>query len=299
MRQHLTRTGVVVGTPAYMAPEQARNPNVDFRADLFSLGVVLYQMLAGKLPFRGHDALSTLMSICSDIPEPPTKFVKDLPVAMNNLVMKLLAKEADQRFQSAQEVCQAIEAINLKHFGGRALRTSELKTQPSLDALVARPVTPATLSSATVAEPSPFSFRRKRDKLVSLSSSSELTLPGPPPKPTPPKSPDRRWPWMLVAAGLMGVVVLVVTLAVIRMRDDAGQPVAAVVEPKKGKVAVVDKKEPAAELPEPVAEVEDPFPQFDRHRCRHGSCRKMRRSRPWRRSMLGTRRSIRRNGRSI
>jgi eukaryotic-like serine/threonine-protein kinase len=263
--QHLTRTGVVVGTPAYMAPEQARNPNVDFRADLFSLGVVLYQMLAGKLPFRGHDALSTLMAICNDPVEPPAKLVKDLPAEMNELVLKLLAKDPKDRFASAQEVGLALEAINIKHYSGRAALTSETTTQPSVALPVAKPVGPTMSSGTSVptqAETNPFSFRAKRDKLVSLSSSSERTLPAPPKKSMPMKPPGPMRPWIAVAAGLTGLIVLMV-LVVIRVREDRGQSEAEVALPNKGRVVDVDKNEPAVKLPEPVAEVEDPFPQFD------------------------------------
>jgi serine/threonine protein kinase/formylglycine-generating enzyme required for sulfatase activity/WD40 repeat protein len=236
--QHLTRTGAVVGTPAYMSPEQARSPNVDSRSDLFSLGVILYQMLTGRLPFRGHDAISTLMAICNDPAEPPAKLVNDLPAELNELVLKLLAKEPQHRFASAQEVGLALEAICRKHFGGPAVPTPE--------------------------EPNPFSFRTKPDKLVSLSS-SEKTLPASPPEQAPPSPWGRMRPWMLLAAGVLGTIVLVAAIVVIRNRGDNGPAIAAVADPKKPGDAVVEKKEPPVDLlpAEPVAEAEDPFPQFD------------------------------------
>ena len=137
--QHLTRTGVVVGTPAYMAPEQAKSATIDFRADLFSLGVILYQMLVGQLPFRGHDALSTMMAICTELPEPPAKRVKDLPLDMNALVLRLLEKEPADRFASAAEVGQALETIHTKHFGGMSAPTSDRKL-PTMSVPRAMPV---------------------------------------------------------------------------------------------------------------------------------------------------------------
>ena len=277
--QHLTRTGAVVGTPAYMAPEQARNPHVDSRADLFSLGVILYQMLTGKVPFKGHDTISTLMSICNDPVEPPTNHVNDLPAAMNELVLKLLAKDKGERYQSAAEVGCALEAINLKHFAGRALATSDLKTTPSLKALVAKPVMPTPPPTPTPMddEESPFAFHRKRDKLVSLSSSSEMALPIPAPKSSPPKRrttppatkpTTRLWPWLLLAGGMMAALAVVMVLVVMRIFGGQESSVAEVVVPK-AKAVTVDRMGRGRPIelpnpePEPVVAADDPFPQFD------------------------------------
>ena len=69
----LTQSGAIVGTPAYMAPEQARGGNVDYRADLFSLGVVLYRLTTGRLPFRGDNTMSLLTALALDTPTPPRK----------------------------------------------------------------------------------------------------------------------------------------------------------------------------------------------------------------------------------
>src|SRR5207249_3972927 len=68
---NLTQEGAIVGTPAYMAPEQARGEAVDDRADLFSLGCVLYRMAAGRQPFSGKDAISTMRAVAPESPKPP------------------------------------------------------------------------------------------------------------------------------------------------------------------------------------------------------------------------------------
>jgi serine/threonine protein kinase len=110
--QHLTLSGVIMGTPAYMAPEQARSGTpVDARADLFSLGVVLYRLCTGTLPFRGDDMMSTLMSLAMDQPGSPRLLNPDLPQALSDLVMRLLEKEPKQRIGSADEVVQALTAM--------------------------------------------------------------------------------------------------------------------------------------------------------------------------------------------
>jgi formylglycine-generating enzyme required for sulfatase activity len=108
---HLTQTGAVIGTPAYMAPEQAQSQNIDGRADLFSLGVVLYRLSTGAMPFRGHDTMSTLLSLAMDNPKPPRELNADVPEELSNLVMKLLEKKPAERIGSASEVVQALQVI--------------------------------------------------------------------------------------------------------------------------------------------------------------------------------------------
>jgi serine/threonine protein kinase len=105
----LTESGVVAGTPEYMAPEQARGEAVDHRSDLFSLGSVLYTLCTGRPPFRGSTALAVLRHV-SDTPAPPVRSVKpDVPAWLEALIARLLAKDPAQRFQSAAEVAALLE----------------------------------------------------------------------------------------------------------------------------------------------------------------------------------------------
>jgi serine/threonine protein kinase len=108
---HFTQAGAVIGTPAYMAPEQANGAEVDARCDLFSLGVVLYRACTGVLPFGGKDTLSVLSALATHTPPPPHQLVPALPRACSALVMRLLAKDAGGRPQSAREVVEAIAAL--------------------------------------------------------------------------------------------------------------------------------------------------------------------------------------------
>jgi hypothetical protein len=106
-----TQAGAVIGTPHFMAPEQANAGEVDARCDLFSLGGVLYLASTGELPFGGKDTLSVLSALATKIPPSPRAFDPTLPRAFSELVMGLLAKDRDDRPQSAREVVEAIEAI--------------------------------------------------------------------------------------------------------------------------------------------------------------------------------------------
>jgi Leucine-rich repeat (LRR) protein len=107
----LTQQGAIIGTPAYMAPEQGRGGSIDSRCDLFSLGVVIYQMGCGRLPFRGRETMSTLMSIALDQPTPPRRTNAKLPQALSDLVMTLLEKDPNLRPASASAVVEALQAI--------------------------------------------------------------------------------------------------------------------------------------------------------------------------------------------
>lgn len=105
----ITRTGVVAGSPQYMSPEQANGETLDCRADLFSLGGVLYTMGTGHSPFRAENVVAAIRRVCDDVPPPLTETNPDLPDFLAMVVARLLAKDPGDRFQSAVEVCELLE----------------------------------------------------------------------------------------------------------------------------------------------------------------------------------------------
>jgi hypothetical protein len=100
----LTQSGFVAGSPLYMAPEQARGETLDHRADLFSLGSVLYTMCTGRPPFRAANTLAVLRRVCEDRPRPIRETNPEIPDWLADVVTKLMSKEPTERFQSAAEV---------------------------------------------------------------------------------------------------------------------------------------------------------------------------------------------------
>jgi eukaryotic-like serine/threonine-protein kinase len=108
---HITQEGAIVGTPAYMSPEQAIADELDPRTDLFSLGVVLYQMATGHLPFAGRNVTAVLTVLTTKNPDPPRQHAPDLPPALDGLILKLLEKDRRNRPASATAVVDAIKLI--------------------------------------------------------------------------------------------------------------------------------------------------------------------------------------------
>ena len=126
----LTQQGAIVGTPAYMAPEQARGETVDARCDLFSLGVVLYRLCTGRQPFHASDSISTLLEVALHEPASPLQINPDLPQELSDMVMKLLEKDPARRFAAAGEVVQAIQALERKLAREAAEPTEALAAAP-------------------------------------------------------------------------------------------------------------------------------------------------------------------------
>ena len=107
----LTSVSMLVGTPAFMSPEQARAQPTDRRSDLFSLGSVLYRLTTGELPFSGSSVINTLIAVTSHDPKPAHTLNPQVPKRLGDLIMRLLAKDPSQRPQSAQEVAKELDAI--------------------------------------------------------------------------------------------------------------------------------------------------------------------------------------------
>jgi serine/threonine protein kinase len=174
---HLTQSGAIVGTPAYMAPEQARAEPLDHRCDLFSLGCVLYRMTTGQMPFKGDTAMALLTALALDSPTPVHELNPSLSRSLSDLIMRLLAKKPADRPASAKALLADLQAIERE-------RTTSSQTAP-----VAVPV----------AKPIP--------QVKASDLWADLTLPQPSkaatPQPAPTNSAPRPKRRLLIAAGLL------------------------------------------------------------------------------------------------
>lgn len=219
---HLTQSGAIIGTPAYMAPEQARSQPVDHRADLFSLGVMLYEMTTGRRPFTGTDTMSVLTSLAVDTPSSPRELTPAVPESLSNLTMRLLAKKAEQRPASARDVADELMQV--------LVQTS-------------RPMVEAMPGSAPLSQPSPVSATIEEpwagiddaSELADVTSQAAV-------KPSPPRfSNSMIW----IAAGVLSLAAIA-GIVYLTSRDGPGNDqVAKKEEPKKEPVPIPPRKDKA------------------------------------------------------
>ncbi len=106
-----TRVGDILGTPQYMSPEQAKGERLDGRSDLFSTGIVLYQLLTGQRPFKGDSLVSLAMQITTAEPTPIEQLRPEVPAAVRRIVARCLAKSPDRRYRSGQELAEALNKV--------------------------------------------------------------------------------------------------------------------------------------------------------------------------------------------
>ncbi|MCK4572954.1 MAG: serine/threonine protein kinase, partial [candidate division Zixibacteria bacterium] len=100
----MTKTGIAMGTPNYISPEQLKGQKVDQRSDLFSLGVVMYELLLGRRPFKGENLTSLIYAIVNHDPEKPSNVNPQIPLLFDHIIARTLQKDPAQRYQKASEI---------------------------------------------------------------------------------------------------------------------------------------------------------------------------------------------------
>jgi serine/threonine-protein kinase len=190
----MTETGSIVGTAQYLSPEQARGGEVDQRSDLYSLGIVLYELLTGKTPFEGDTPVEIAMKHLSTPPQPPSKLRSDIPRELDMVVLRALAKDPDDRYQSADEMEADLERVSR---GARvAPATKESATQ-----VMRAPAPPPVVEStaATMIAPSPTRRRGRDVPPVVAEEEYEERRGGEQERPL--------WPWLVAAAFVIAAII--------------------------------------------------------------------------------------------
>jgi serine/threonine-protein kinase len=183
----MTETGSIVGTAQYLSPEQARGGEIDPRSDLYSLGVVLYELLTGKTPFDGETPVEIAMKHLSNPPQPPSKLRSDIPPELDQVVMRALAKNPDDRYQNAEEMEADLERVAR----GRPVAATTAATQ----VMRAAPPAAAAATAATMIAARPGAGEIPPPIVVDEEDEER----GGPERPL--------WPW-LVAAGFVIVAII-------------------------------------------------------------------------------------------
>jgi TolB-like protein/Flp pilus assembly protein TadD len=107
----ITDKGIIIGTPEYMSPEQVEGKGIDHRSDIYSLGIILYEMVAGRVPFEGDTPLSIAMKHKNEMPKEPIEFNAQIPEDLNQLILKCLEKDKNNRFQNSNELLSELIKI--------------------------------------------------------------------------------------------------------------------------------------------------------------------------------------------
>ena len=216
----LTQSGAVVGTPAYMSPEQARGLKVDHRTDLFSLGAVLYRLCTGQNPFNGPTVMAVLMALGTDEPTPVRELNPNVPESLAALIHQLLAKKPEDRPQTAVEVAKRLRAILDKLFAvtPEAKVSAPPATAPDVSTsqpfvVNSVPVQPPVVAPMQVTAPATLAVAEEGK------APTEETIEPPAPTPVRKKWRGKR---LWIAMGLMALLAVVAGVIAIKIKNKDG-----------------------------------------------------------------------------
>ena len=188
----MTEAGSIVGTAQYLSPEQARGGEVDPRSDLYSLGVVLYELLTGKTPFEGETPVEIAMKHLSNAPKPPSKLRPDIPPELDMVVLRALAKNPDDRYQSADEMEGDLERVAR----GASVSATTVDTATQV---LRRPATAAAAAATAATMIAPPASARTGSAPPAVVEDEEVAESGGPERPI--------WPWLIAIAFVVAAVI--------------------------------------------------------------------------------------------
>ncbi len=199
----LTGEGTVMGTAPYMSPEQLKGVEVDSRSDIFSFGILLYEMVVGRRPFQGDSGIELASSILKDTPSSVGEIRADLPRHLGRIIQHCLEKDPERRYQSAKDVRNELEGLKGEIDSGQLTVTSghPVAAAPPTGAA---PAVPSSAAGSPVAVSGPESLSSGS----SVVTGGPISTPGEVEFPSSGEGPLSRRPWGLVVAVLIAVVIL-------------------------------------------------------------------------------------------
>jgi serine/threonine-protein kinase len=198
----MTETGSILGTAQYLSPEQAQGHAVGARSDLYSIGIVLYELLTGRVPFDGDSAVTIALKQVSELPVPPSEINPQVTPELESVVLRALEKDPADRFADADEFIAALDAAASRIPSPRAIAAAEAAAAAA--AAGGAVLAPPTGSQTMVVPPGGVAQRPPRRAARQGAGGAP---PAPPPAPEP--GPQRkRWPWLVLAGLLLVGVVL-------------------------------------------------------------------------------------------
>ncbi len=170
--KRVTAEGMIIGTPAYLSPEQAQGHTLDHRTDLYSLGIVLYEMSTGQLPFSSDDIPALLLQQVKQAPPPPRLHVPDMPSALETVILKALEKQPARRFQSGDAMADALASV-LTQPAPTDIKHTTTQSSPIADTKPRRPLRIVLADDHTLLRQTLAGFLSERDEFLIVGQAAD------------------------------------------------------------------------------------------------------------------------------